>query len=59
MFVSRRVSLTGHDWLRCGLDLWDAFGHKARDYFVTDQKMESVIPKFAPVPVEKVALYIR
>lgn len=47
------------DWLRCGLDLWDAFGHKARDYFVTDQKMESVIPKFAPVPVEKMALYIR
>ena len=59
VFVSRKISISGHDWLRCGFNLWQDFGHTSRDYFVmtTDDKMETAIPKYAPV--EKVALYVR
>ena len=59
IFVSRRISLTGSDWLRAGYDLWDSFGHKFRDYFVlvSDSKMEAPRPKYANV--EKIALYVR
>ena len=32
--MPRRISLTGHDWLRCGFDLWESYGFKTRDYFV-------------------------
>lgn len=59
IFISRRISLTGCDWFRAGYDLWDSFGHKARDYFVmvSDSKMEAPKPKYATV--EKIALYVR
>ena len=59
IYVSRRISLTGNDWLRCGFDLWEGFGHKNRDYFVmcTDETMSRAVPKYATA--EKVALYVR
>ena len=59
IFISRKISLSGHDWLRCGYDLWQGFGHMARDYFImcTDENMSAPIFKYAPV--EKVALYVR
>ena len=58
-FVSRRISLSGHDWLRAGYELWDGYEHKDRDYFVfsTDQNMSGPIRKYASV--ERVAIYVR
>ena len=42
VFVSRRISVSGHDWMRCGFNIWQEFGNTSRDYFVmtTDAKME-------------------
>ena len=59
IFLSRRLSLTGVDWMRIGFDLWEGFGHKDRDYFVmaTDSKMSAPLPKYAPT--EKVSLMVR
>ena len=59
IFVSRRISLTGCDWLRCGYDLWDGFGFKSRDYFVmtSDRNLEAPLAKYASV--ERVGIYIR
>eukprot|EP00435_Cladocopium_sp_Y103_P052661 s658_g16.t1 len=59
IFVSRRISLSGLDWLRCGYDIWKGLGFENRDYFVpsTNSAMDRVIGKFAPV--ERVAVYIR
>ena len=59
VFVSRRISVSGHDWMRCGFNIWQEFGNTSRDYFVmtTDAKMENAIAKYAPI--EKVALFVR
>eukprot|EP00435_Cladocopium_sp_Y103_P056456 s739_g19.t1 len=59
IFISRKISFTGVDWMRCGYDLWKSFGHLGRDYFAmaTTSAMEFPLNKFAPV--EKAALYIR
>ena len=59
IFVSRRISLSGHDWLQAGYELWDSYGHKDRDYFVmsTDQNMNKPVRKYASV--ERVAIYVR
>ena len=57
IFVSRRISLSGHDWLQAGYELWDSYGHKDRDNFMmsTDQNMNK--RKYASV--ERVAIYVR
>ena len=59
IFVSRRISLTGYDWLKAGYDLWEAFGHKNRDYFVFCAGANLEKPQFKYASVEKVAMYIR
>eukprot|EP00435_Cladocopium_sp_Y103_P009281 s3525_g2.t1 len=59
IYVSRKISLSGLDWMRCGYDIWKNLGFENRDYFVlsTNAAMDRVIHKFAPV--ERVAVYIR
>ena len=59
IFVSRRISLTGCDWLRCGFDLWDGFGFKSRDYFVMASDSYLEAPKAKYATVERVGIYIR
>ena len=59
IFLARRISFTGVDWLKIGLDIWDSFERKSRDYFVfaADKSLGSPIFKYASV--ETVAQYVR
>ena len=59
IFLARRLSFTGGDWMKIGLDIWDSFERKSRDYFVfaADKSMSNPIFKFASV--ETVAQYVR
>ena len=59
IFISRRVSLSGHDWLKTGFELWEGYGNKSRDYFVMAADAEMNKPLAKHVSVERVALYIR
>ena len=59
IFLARRISFTGVDWLKLGLDIWDSFELKSRDYFVfaANKTMDSPVSKYASV--ETVAKYVR
>ena len=59
IFVARRISLTGVDWLQYGFELWSDLNLKGRDYFApsADHKLENFVGKFAST--EKVAAYVR
>ena len=59
IYLARRISFAGTDWLKIGLNLWDSFEMKSRDYFVFAAKktMEEPVMKYAAVEV--VAQYVR
>jgi len=33
-YIARKISVSGHDWLKSGLDIWLGYGCPDRDYFV-------------------------
>ena len=59
LYVARRISLSGMDWLKVGLDLWLDFGCLNRDYFVfvASSDFWQPIQKFAST--DRVGGYVR
>jgi len=58
VFVERHVSLTGHDWLKCGFDLWRNYDFQ-RDYLVMKASEDFTEPVERQVTSATVALYVR
>ena len=58
VFIERRISLTGRDWLREGFSLWRDFDHP-RDYLVLKANNDFSEPVEKPVSASTVALYVR
>ena len=58
VFVDRSVSLTGHDWLKAGHQLWKGYDFE-RDYLVMKAGDGFAEPLEKPVPASTVALYFR
>ena len=59
IYLARRISFTGTDWLKLGLDIWDGFEMKSRDYFVFAANKTFDNPVFRYASVETVAQYVR
>ena len=58
VFIERRISLTGRDWLREGFSLWRDFDYP-RDYLVLKANSDFSEPVEKPVSASTVALYVR
>ncbi|CAE7201458.1 LMP1, partial [Symbiodinium sp. KB8] len=58
VFIERRISLTGQDWLRGGYALWRDFDYP-RDYLVLKANNDFSEPIEKPVSASTVALYVR
>ncbi|OLP93493.1 hypothetical protein AK812_SmicGene24578 [Symbiodinium microadriaticum] len=58
VFIERRISLTGRDWLREGFSLWRDFDYP-RDYLVLKANNDFSEPVEKPVSASTVALYVR
>ncbi|CAE7386813.1 unnamed protein product [Symbiodinium microadriaticum] len=58
VFIERRISLTGRDWLREGWALWRDFDYQ-RDYLVLKANNDFSEPIEKPVSASTVALYVR
>ena len=59
IYVSRRVSVTGLDWLKIGYELWQDFGLPQRDYFVFCNKKDFSAPSMRFASSEKIAVMVR
>ena len=59
IFISRRVSVTGLDWLKTGFEIWQEFGLTQRDYFVFCSKKDFSAPSHRYVSSEKIAVMVR
>ena len=59
IFVSRKISLSGSDWLRTGFDLWDGFENKSRDYFVFLSNPDLTEPVMHYASTERIAGMVR
>ena len=58
-YVARKISLSGMDWLKVGLDLWLDFGNLNRDYFVFVASSDWWHPIQRFASTERVAGYVR
>ena len=56
--VHRVAGLSGHDWIKAGLDLWQRWG-QPRDYMVLEAKDDWSGPTHRGVDAQGVALYVR
>ena len=59
IFISRRVSVTGLDWLKTGYVIWQEFGLPQRDYFVFCCKKDFSAPSHRYASSEKIAVMVR
>jgi integrase len=59
IFISRRVSVTGLDWLKTGYEIWQEFGLPQRDYFVFCCKKDFSAPSHRYASSEKIAVMVR
>ena len=59
IFISRRVSVTGLDWLKTGYEIWQEFGLPQRDYFVFCCKKDFSAPSHRYASSEKIAVLVR
>ncbi len=58
-YVARKISISGHDWLKVGHDIWESFGCLDRDYFVfvAGSDFSDPIQRFAST--DRIASYVR
>ena len=59
IFISRRVSVTGLDWLKTGFEIWQEFELGQRDYFVFCSKKDFSAPSHRYASSEKIAVMVR
>ena len=59
VFISRRVSVTGLDWLKDGYEIWQGFGLEQRDYFVFCSQKDFSAPSMRFANSEKIAVMVR
>ena len=58
-YIARKISLSGHDWLKSGLDIWLGYGCPDRDYFVFIAGANFWEPIQRYASTERVASYVR
>ena len=59
IYISRRVSVTGLDWLRIGFEIWQGFDFAQRDYFVFCSKKDFSATSVRFASSEKIAVMVR
>ena len=56
--VHRNAGLSGHDWIKAGLELWQSY-NQPRDYLVLEANADWTGPTTRGVDAQGVALYVR